>query len=62
MDKYMYDVVHRFAEAGDVAAMKEIVGDILSLGRYAVTAEQSNLALHYLTWASPRTNISLTRK
>ena len=48
MERYMYDTILHFAEAGDGDAMKETVSFILSKGRYDVTAEQSELVMRYL--------------
>jgi len=48
MDKYMFDVVHFLAESGIEGSMKEIIGDIMSAGKEAVTAKQADIALRYL--------------
>ena len=48
MDKFMFDVVHFLAESGIDDSKKEIIGDIMSKGKNAVTAEQADIALRYL--------------
>ncbi|MCL2201094.1 MAG: sel1 repeat family protein [Oscillospiraceae bacterium] len=48
MEKYLYEIVHHFAEAGDVASMKQIVGEFLSDGTDSISEEEAGLILRYL--------------
>ena len=48
MEKHMYDVIFHLAESGEKAAMKEMIGFLLSKGRYTVTDRQAEIVLRYL--------------
>ena len=48
MDKYMFDVVHFLAESGIEGSMKDIIGDIMSSGVRAITAQQAEMVMQYL--------------
>jgi hypothetical protein len=48
LPKPKYDVVYFLAECGNEQSMKEIIDDIISNGKEAISAEQANIVLRYL--------------
>jgi len=45
MDKYMFDVVQFLAESGVESSMKDVIHEIMILGRREVSPEQAKVAL-----------------
>ena len=48
MDKYMFEVVQFLAESGVESSMKDVIHEIMILGRREVSPEQAKVALRYL--------------